>query len=487
MSASNSPCRSGGDRSRLPAVVIVTTGRNPPLLRTLASTWLELGHVVVCVLPDTSMLPPAEGLVRIEGPTTGTDFGAAIDAAIAACPPGDVYLGADDVLPCGGDWSVLADTPVDAICAIRLRSVTGQRWGDWARYDGVHVANLSEKTDDARAFIAGNAMVLRGRARTEMRWSGRGWHQGDDILVCWEAVALGITLVPPAPDGPVLVHLDRLPPSPADPDRIGVDLLSGVPLPSVTALGSVELDGLQLATRPGTWDEGIAREVIEADFYLLRLWQPRRPPRFIVDVGAHIGSFTAFAARTFPNAKVIGLEAYAANALLAGCNTAHLANAVVLHRAIWSESRTLHLSLASGPNTGGHRTLAGEGLHVVRAETLLDLAATFGIDYIDFLKLDCEGAEWEILPQVNQPGGVRVELIAMELHLDGGDRTLKAAEILLGERFDVTHIRTTGDPKLLRVHAMGARPAEVADCTGSRQPVADEVKSINHELVLEGG
>ncbi|MCB9737984.1 MAG: FkbM family methyltransferase [Deltaproteobacteria bacterium] len=463
MSATNAARRGCGEDPQLPAVVIVTTGRNPPLLRTLVMTWLELGHVVVCALPEASMLPPAVGLVRIEGPTTGADFGAAIDAAIAACPPGDVYLGADDVLPCGGDWSVLAVTPPDAICAIRLRSVSGQRWGDWARYDGVHIANLSEDAHDTRAFIAGNAMVLRGRARTDIRWSGRGWHQGDDILLCWEAVALGITLVPPSPDGPVLVHLDRLPPSAADPERLGVDLLSGAPLPARAPLETLELGGLRLATRPGTWDEGIAREVIEADFYLLRLWQPRRPPRFIVDVGAHIGSFTAFAARTFPNARVIGLEAYAANALLAGCNTADLANAVVLHRAVWSESRVLGLSLANGPNSGGHRTLLTEGHHVVRAETLADLAARFEIDSIDFLKLDCEGAEWEILPQVNQRGGVRVELIAMELHLDDGDRTLKAAETLLRERFDVTHVRTTGDPRLLRVHAMGARHAEVTE------------------------
>ncbi len=461
MSAMDAPHDRRGDNSRLPAVVIVTTGRNPSLLRTLVTTWLELGHAVVCALPDGSILPDADRLVRLVGATTGAAFGAAIDAAIAACPPGDVYLGADDILPCGGDWGVLADAPNDAICAIRLQSVIGQRWGDWARYDGAYIANLREDACDPCAFVAGNAMVLRGRARSELRWTGRGWHQGDDILVCWEAVALGIPLVPPAPRGPLVVHLDRLPPSAADPERLGVDLLSGERLPPTTPLTTFEIDGLRLATRPGTWDEGIAREVIEFDFYLLRLWQPSRPPRFIVDVGAHIGSFAAWAARMFPDAKVLGIEANAANALLANINTATFANAVVLHRALWSEPRTLSLALADGPNTGGHRTVVAEGHHVVRAETLEALVDRMGADRIDFLKLDCEGAEWEIVPQINRPGGVQVDLLAMELHLDGSERHQQAMQVLLDERFDVTHIRTTADTQLVRVHAMGARKMEV--------------------------
>lgn len=457
MSTINGPHSRCHDISQLPAVVIVTTGRNPSLLRTLVGTWLKLGHVVVCALPDASILPDAERLVRLEGPTTGADFGAATDAAIAACPPGDVYLGADDVLPCGGDWRALAATPADAICAIRLRSVTGQRWGDWARYDGVHIANIAEGVRDARAFIAGNAMVLRGRARRDLHWTGRGWHQGDDILVCWEAVALGISLVPPLPNGPLVTHLDRLPPSAADPERLGVDLMSGIQLRAESPLAMIQIDGVQLATRPGTWDEGIAREVIESDFYLLRLWQPLRPPRFIVDVGAHIGAFAAFAAQMFPEARIIAAEACAANAMLAVINTAELVNAVVLHRAVWSKPGTLHLALAAGPNTGGHRTGLAGGSAVVRAETLAAMVDRFGVDRVDFLKLDCEGAEWEIVPQINGCNGVCVDLLAMELHLDGSDHDLPAMQALLDERFDVTHIRTTGDPRLLRVHAMGSR------------------------------
>ncbi len=49
----------------------------------------------------------------------------------------------------------------------------------------------------------------------------------------------------------------------------------------------------------------------------------------------------------------------------------------------------------------------------------------------------------------------------MELHLDGSDRHQQAMQALLDERFDVTHIRTTTDARLLRVHAMGARQMEV--------------------------
>ena len=184
-----------------PGVAIVTTGRNPPLLRRLIAEWLGLGHSVVCALPDAALVAEAPGLCVLRLPTSGRDFGVAWDAAIDACPPGDVYLGADDVLPCGGDWSGLAKAPADAICAVRLVSATGQRWADWARFDGLRVENLAYDVRDPGAYISGNAMVLRGRARDVVRWSGRGWHHGDDILASWGAVQAGIALIPPFAGG----------------------------------------------------------------------------------------------------------------------------------------------------------------------------------------------------------------------------------------------------------------------------------------------
>ncbi len=45
--------------------------------------------------------------------------------------------------------------------------------------------------------------------------------------------------------------------------------------------------------------------------------------------------------------------------------------------------------------------------------TLLDEA---GIETIDFLKIDCEGAEGLFLPQIDEPTFSRIGRIAMEFH-----------------------------------------------------------------------
>jgi len=46
-----------------------------------------------------------------------------------------------------------------------------------------------------------------------------------------------------------------------------------------------------LQTRHGTWDAAIAREVIVGDCYRYASWNPTNPVT-VVDVGAHIGSFS---------------------------------------------------------------------------------------------------------------------------------------------------------------------------------------------------
>ncbi len=100
--------------------------------------------------------------------------------------------------------------------------------------------------------------------------------------------------------------------------------------------------------------------------------------------------------------QVVVAEFDAANALLANINATIFANAVVFHRAVWSEARTLQLAVADGPKTGGHRTVVAVGHQVVRAETLADIVTRLGADRIDFLRVDCEGAEWEIVQEINR-------------------------------------------------------------------------------------
>ena len=65
--------------------------------------------------------------------------------------------------------------------------------------------------------------------------------------------------------------------------------------------------------------------------------------------------------------------------------------------------------------------MAGAG-EIVPSETLFDAVGALGIDVIDLLKLDCEGAEYDILR--NSPSIVpgRVLRIVAEVHSSGPDQ-----------------------------------------------------------------
>jgi FkbM family methyltransferase len=146
--------------------------------------------------------------------------------------------------------------------------------------------------------------------------------------------------------------------------------------------------------------------------------------RSIVDVGANIGLATIWFARRAPTAKVLAVEpSPAALALL----TANLASSGVGHRAT-----VLRIALGAATGVGyvletdssvetrirPSREIGHE--QPVAVETLSTLLDQEHLPVIDVLKLDCEGAEYEILQSTNPDDLRRARSIVGEFHrVDG--------------------------------------------------------------------
>ena len=91
-----------------------------------------------------------------------------------------------------------------------------------------------------------------------------------------------------------------------------------------------------------------------------------------------------------------------------------------LQAALWSENTTIHL-IDPGAGAWGFMTEpAGEG-HTILAITVDRLMSDHGIDHIDILKVDIEGAEKEVFADTSAWID-RVDSIIVELHerLKGG-------------------------------------------------------------------
>lgn len=135
-----------------------------------------------------------------------------------------------------------------------------------------------------------------------------------------------------------------------------------------------------------------------------------KPFGTVVDIGANIGVFTCWAARS--SSKVIAVEPELHNFKLLTENI-HLnsANAELHRAAIGHASGTIELSLSGA---GYHLTTHdfGGGKQTVPVLTLDELLST--VEQVDLLKMDCEGAEYDAFRAFT--GWGKVHRIAMEYH-----------------------------------------------------------------------
>lgn len=109
--------------------------------------------------------------------------------------------------------------------------------------------------------------------------------------------------------------------------------------------------------------------------------------RYAVEVGAHVGSWTRVLADRFKN--VLAFEPMQANFGCLARNTAHLKNVTLMSCAIGAEIG--RCSMKDGhENSGQAHVVDGSDLPVFP----LDM---FGLQTLDFLKIDAEGFELQVI------------------------------------------------------------------------------------------
>jgi FkbM family methyltransferase len=100
----------------------------------------------------------------------------------------------------------------------------------------------------------------------------------------------------------------------------------------------------------------------------------------------------------------------------------------VRHTAIATHDGPLRMQLTHHP---GSRSLSSAGLYETRdfveqpGRTLRSLMSDLGDDHIDLLKLDIEGAEYEVVPTLELQG-IGVKVFATQLHHNGSVRNARS-------------------------------------------------------------
>jgi FkbM family methyltransferase len=186
-------------------------------------------------------------------------------------------------------------------------------------------------------------------------------------------------------------------------ERVRVELLglsagSGIDGPSMLKIRSC--NGFEVAYRHGTADELILRDSFEHDILFSGIpeYQPREPD-IIIDVGAHIGTFALLAASKVPRGVVHAIEACEDTFNLLRINAAlnGLGNLATHHLALSDRRGTC--TLYHDPGNWGHSVVRqlSDRCETAECRTLQQFFEEAGIAKCNFIKFNCEGAEFPIL------------------------------------------------------------------------------------------
>jgi FkbM family methyltransferase len=166
------------------------------------------------------------------------------------------------------------------------------------------------------------------------------------------------------------------------------------------ALDITSLGGFEIAYRRATTDEEVFSYSFDHDAFFAGVPEYRpAEDHVIIDVGAHIGTFSLLAASKVPQGQVYAIEASRQTFNLLRINVAlnQASNIDVSHLALTDKLGTSTLYHHTGH--WGHtivKPLSGYG-ETVATDSLANFLQSKNISRCHFIKLNCEGAEFPIL------------------------------------------------------------------------------------------
>ena len=160
----------------------------------------------------------------------------------------------------------------------------------------------------------------------------------------------------------------------------------------------------------------------------------KRP--MVIDVGANTGLFALRAKKLWPHARIHCYEPYWPNTeqLRETIRTNELDDVAVFPEGVGGAARTATLNVHPR-NIGGHSIMPfGESTERVEI-TIVDLKEVLRrtpAGWCDLLKLDCEGAEREILLSMDRQIASKIQRVVYEYSAGGGAKEVEAHLTSLG-------------------------------------------------------
>ena len=221
-------------------------------------------------------------------------------------------------------------------------------------------------------------------------------------------------------------------------------------------LAKLEWQGRQIFYRPATSDPLAVYQVLirrggKAEYYL----PDALKPDVILDIGSNIGTSILFFHERFPEAKIVGFEPHPETFRILEKNVAGIPSVRIFNYALGAANAEVSVpfdgadfsrfTLAETPGGEWSGPLSPTACVVKHAG---DVIHDLGLTKVDLIKIDCEGAEYDVLTSLPPDLLSQAKWIVGEMH----DASAFQILALLAPHFDLDLKKTMFAP-FFRFHA----------------------------------
>jgi FkbM family methyltransferase len=183
--------------------------------------------------------------------------------------------------------------------------------------------------------------------------------------------------------------------------------------------------------------------IVSPEFYEAKFFDKWFSPRLgetVIDIGANIGRYTVSSSKAVGDLGVVlAVEAHPDNYRILERNVElnGLKNVMTFNLAAWDEECELNMFIGKTSGLHSAKKNRGMGQLKVKAKPVDDIVNELSLDRVDWIKIDVEGAECEVLCGLSQTiSGYRPKVI-IEVDIENTSEVLKFMQNL---NYDLTII-----------------------------------------------
>jgi FkbM family methyltransferase len=138
----------------------------------------------------------------------------------------------------------------------------------------------------------------------------------------------------------------------------------------------------------------------------------------VIDIGAHIGLFSLFASQYCKNGKIFSYEPIEKNynILKENINLNQIKNIIPFNFAVSNQLNKLKIFIDSNDDSAHSILNSGKNFIEVNSITIESIFDQNKIEKCNLLKLDCEGAEYQIIESIPKEYFSKIEKMIIEYH-----------------------------------------------------------------------